>query len=106
MKRIFELSILCGSLAALWGVAQADYRPSQKQESASQDSSDRFNDAVDLSRFRKGNYEWDTQALIVSGLKALHEDQVLILNKLDQMQSRLERLERGSGSSSERGNGS
>ncbi len=93
MKRIFGLSILCGSLAALWGVARADYRPPQKQEAASQGSSDRFNDAVDLSRFRKGNYEWDTQALIVSGLTALHEDQVRILEQLDQIESRLKQLE-------------
>jgi len=86
MKGIFGLSILCGSLAALWGVAQADYQPPQKQE-------DRFNHAVDLSRFRKGNYEWDTQALIVSGLTALHEDQVRILEQLDQIESRLKQLE-------------
>ncbi len=86
MKGIFGLSILCGSLAALWGVAQADVRPPQKQE-------DRFSHAVDLSRFRKGNTEWDTQALIVSGLTALHEDQVRILEQLDQIESRLKQLE-------------
>jgi len=98
MKRIFGLGILCGSLAALGGAAQADLRQPPKEESSSKGSSDRFSDAVDLSRFRKGNYEWDTQTLIVSGLTALHEEHVRILNKLDKIESRLERVERSNGS--------
>ena len=104
MKRFLGLSILCGSLAALCGVAQAEYRSSSKQTATSQDSSDRFSDAVDLSRFRKGNAEWDTQELIVSGLTALHEENVRILERLDRIESQ---LRGGSGSSSsERNHGS
>ena len=103
MKKLLRLSILCGSLAALCGVAQAEYQPPPKEKAPLRDSSDRFSDAIDLSRFRKGNYEWDTQALIVSGLTALHEENVRILKKLDQIESR---LEGGSGSSSERSHGS
>ena len=97
MKRIFGFSILCASLAALCGVAQAEVR---------KDSPDRFSDAVDLSRFRKGNTEWDTQELIASGLTALHEENVRVLKKLDQIESRLDRLEGGSKSSAGGSHGS
>ena len=107
MKRILSLSLLVASLAAApCGVSQAEVRPPPKRQDSSEGSSDRFGDAVDLSRFRKGNYEWDTQALIVSGLTALHEEQLRILHQLNQIQSRLDRLDRRAGSSEGRGDGS
>ena len=56
-----------------------------------------FEEAVDLSRYRKGNLEWDTQELIASGMKALHEEQLRILEKLDRIESRLNELEKTRG---------
>ena len=53
-----------------------------------------FEEAVDLSRYRKGNLEWDTQELIAGGMKALHEEQLRILEKLDRIESRLNELEK------------
>ena len=103
MKQLFKVGLLCGSLAAFCGTAQAEYRSPSKEKEVSRDSSDRFSDAVNLSRFRKGNTEWDTQELIVSGLTALHEENVRILNRLDRIESR---LGAGSDSSSERNHGS
>ena len=98
MKRFVAISMVCSGLAAFAGAARAEYRPPPKQ-SDSGGSSDRFGEAVDLSRVRKGNLEWDTQQLIASGLTALHEEHLRILEKLDQMQARLERMERDSGTS-------
>lgn len=85
MRRLaFGFLVLCAVLGGLSSAARAE----EAEPTGS------FADSVDLSRFRKGNSGWDTQELIASGLTALHEENIRILNKLDQIQSRLERLEK------------
>ena len=87
VRRILGIGAICVccALAAFWGAARAE-QPSDRA----------FDEAVDLSRFRKGNLEWDTQELIASGLTALHEEHQRILLKLGEIQDRLSRLERDS----------
>ena len=92
MKRIGVIGMAC-VLAALCGVARAEYkRPSREPAPPAT-----FDEAVDPSRYRKGNSDWDTQELIASGLKALHEEQLRILEKLDRIESRLNELENSLG---------
>ena len=98
MKRILAFFVFGLGLAALGNAAQADYRTSAKGKEPPS-AGDEFRDAVDLSRYRKGNLEWDTQELIASGLTALHEEHQRILLRLDEIQDRLSRLERDSAES-------
>ena len=82
MKRtLMGMLIFSMALAALWGVALADY------------SRDNFERAVDLKRFRKGNLEWDTQELISSGMTALHQEHLQILEEIAQLKEAVKRLE-------------
>lgn len=91
MKRNVAIGLAACSLAALGGVARAEYR---KPSSEPAEPPATFEETVDLSRYRKGNLEWDTQELIASGMKALHEEQLRILKKLDRIESRLNELEK------------
>ena len=89
MKRMVRIGMVIGILAALCGVARAEYqRPSRAPAEPAT-----FDEAVDPSRYRKGHSDWDTQELIAGGLKALHEEQMRILEKLDRIESRLNELE-------------
>ena len=99
MKRFLGIGIAFFCFAALGGIARAEYKTPSREAVASGGS---FDEAVDPSRFRKGNLAWDTQELIASGLKALHEEQVRILDRLDRIQSRLDQLENKIGNLSER----
>ena len=81
-----KLKIVYTALAAVicagfWGVAQAAYDHSN------------FDEAVNLQRFRKGNPEWDTQELIASGLRALHQENMEILRELGDLRKKVEQLE-------------
>ncbi len=91
MKRRVVIGMVVCALAALGGVARAEYK---KPSSGPAESPARFEEAMDLSRYRKGNLEWDTQELIASGMKALHEEHLRILDKLDRIESRLNKLEK------------
>jgi hypothetical protein len=96
MRRwIIGIGVLSLGLAGLPGVARAQYRPSPRREEPPE--AETFDDAVSLKRFRKGNIGWDTQELIASGMKALHEEQLRILKKLDRIESRLNELEKSLG---------
>lgn len=96
MRRwMIGIGVLSLGLAGLPGAAQAQYRPSPRREEPPE--AERFDDAVNLKRFRKGNIGWDTQELIASGMKALHEEQLRILEKLDRIESRLNELEKSLG---------
>ena len=72
--------------------AQYQYRPAATTTDRSSSKEDGFDRAVDPARFRKGNFEWDTQELIKSGLTALHRDHVQILKDLAALQVEVERL--------------
>lgn len=86
------IGVAACALAALGGVAWAEYKKPSSSGPAERPAT--FEEAVDLSRYRKGNLEWDTQELIASGMKALHEEQLRILEKLDRIESRLNKLEK------------
>lgn len=102
MKRLIGVLVFCAALAEGAAPVAADYRPPPKQKEESWEEAGWFSEAVDLSRFRKGNADWDTQELIASGLTALHEEHVKILSKLDKIEARLERMERERGRELER----
>ena len=93
MKRIRVMGAAC-ALTALCGVARAEYRRPSRGPAAEPAT---FEEAVDLSRYRKGHSDWDTQELIAGGLKALHEEQLRILEKMDRIESRLNELEKSLG---------
>ena len=90
MKKIPAIGIACCVVAGLWGIARAEGGASRK----SAEPAETFDETVDPSRFRKGNPDWDTQNLIANGMKALHEEQIRILDKLGRIESRLEKLDR------------
>lgn len=86
------------ALAATGGLARAEYSSSRVGPAARDGGADEgeegdFNRVVDLQRFRKGNPEWDTQELIVSGLTALHKENQKILQELAEIKERIRRLE-------------
>lgn len=62
-----------GALVVAAGLTDAEAAPTEQ---------DRFERAVDLTRFRQGNYEWDTQEFVKSGFTALHEEHVQLLHEL------------------------
>jgi len=95
MKRWMMGMLIFGlTLTALWGVAQAQYRPPAAVKSESSSREDDFDRSVDLKRFRKGTPDWDTQELLASGLTALHREQVEILRELRELKSAVDRLEK------------
>ncbi len=90
-KGLFTFGLAGILLSILCAAALAEYRPSARQGKTSQQS-DSFRDAVDLERFRKGHEDWDTQALVASGLTALHEEHVQILRELEALRSEIKQL--------------
>ena len=77
----------------LVGVAGAEYdRPASEKNRIYSDNAG-FEEAVNLKKFRKGNPEWDTQELMVSGFSALHREQVQILKELAELRASVDRLE-------------
>ena len=90
--------------AALWGAsvclvlgtthAFAEYRSSNSKMSAGRSSSggSNFDDAVDVTRFRKGNPEWDSQQLMVSGMTALHQEHQEILKEIQEIKAAVRQL--------------
>ena len=84
------------ALATMGGTARAEYSrpdPPAAPDGGAEEGEDQFNRAVDLRRFRKGNYAWDTQELIASGFTALHRENREILRELEEIKSRITRLE-------------
>ena len=91
MKRTLMIGIGVCILATLGGPARAEYKRPTASKPAEPAGS--FDEAVDPARYRKGNSDWDTQELIAGGFRALHEEQLRILETLDRMESRLNELE-------------
>ena len=90
-----KIGIVGGLILAgfIGGPVNAEYErpPVGKSRSYSADAA--FEEAVDLKRFRKGNPDWDTQELVVSGMTALHQEHVQILKELAELKVSVERLE-------------
>lgn len=80
-------------MAAAPQIAQAQYRPPPRREAA-EEYDDSFDREISLDRFRRGNPDWDTQELVASGFNALHKEHQQILEKLDQLEERLLKMER------------
>ncbi len=77
------------------GVAQAEQRSSyNRTKNRSADQTDDFSQSVDLSRFRRGNIEWDTQELVASGFQALHRDHVKMMEQLEEIKAALKEIEK------------
>ncbi|MBI4228024.1 MAG: hypothetical protein HY600_07130 [Candidatus Omnitrophica bacterium] len=96
-----------GMLVAAAGldVAEAQYRPAPSQDEAAPPAPEegRFERAVELTRFRKGNYAWDTQELIQSGLTALHEEHEQLARDLASLRAEVAQLTATVRQSAERG---
>ena len=97
MKQWMKDAVLWGALVcAVFGTthACAEYRSSNSKMGTSRSSSggSNFDDAVDVTRFRKGNPEWDSQQLMVSGMTALHQEQQEILKELQEIKSAVRQL--------------
>ena len=96
-RRFLEMgmagAVFLGALCLVLGgsIAQAEYARSSSERSgySDQEGSDRI---IDLKRFRKGNYEWDTQEMISAGFNALHQENVKILNELGELKSQVAKL--------------
>ena len=88
------LALLGALVLAVSGTsrAEAEYRSPKTASGRSPSSNSNFDDAVDVARFRKGNPEWDSQELMVSGMKALHQEQQKILRELEELKSAVRQL--------------
>jgi hypothetical protein len=93
MKRSLVLAAAVIGLALVGNAAQAQYRPPPASREEVSSGGDGFDEAVSLKRFRKGNEDWDTQELVASGMKALHQEHVRILKELAEIKAALRELE-------------
>ena len=91
MKRLGILFFGAVLVLVCFSAAQAQYRPPPRREAPAREE-DFFGEAVDLERFRRSNGEWDTQALIASGLAALHQEHQRILKELSEIKTELRNL--------------
>lgn len=82
-------------LGLVCGRPQADTGRSAPKKSGAASEEKSFDEIVDLSRVRKGNFEWDTQKLIADGFSALHREHMRLLDELNDVKERLEALEEG-----------
>lgn len=86
MKRWLIGALVCGiTWTTFLGFAQAQYRPPAAKKTTSQQESSA--EVVDPARFRKGNFEWDTQEMIAAGFNALHRENVQILKELRELKA-------------------
>ena len=94
-RSIFRMVIVMLLSVGLFGVAQAARSYERTGSSGSGHASEEggFDESVDPANFRKGNFEWDTQELIASGFKALHQDNERILRELADLKASLRKLE-------------
>ena len=93
MKRWMIYGVMVGfTLIALGELALAQH-PRGPRGGEGETEADRFEDAVDLERFRSGtNFEWNTQQLVASGLTALHREHEKILKELEQLRKEVSQL--------------
>jgi len=87
MKRWIVGLLIFGWAAAVVELAVADYRSSPSSDRKKSGEADSFDQVVDLKKFRRGNYEWDTQELIKSGLTALHGEHLQILSEIRELRA-------------------
>ncbi len=95
MTRWILSAVLCAAItvaAAGYATAQYDYQPSASEKAHTASTSESFERAVDLSRFRKGNYEWDTQEYLRSGFLALHAEHLQLLKELAALRAEVQQL--------------
>ncbi|MBI3332565.1 MAG: hypothetical protein HYZ93_00540 [Candidatus Omnitrophica bacterium] len=93
MKRLWMgMMIFAVALVAGWGTAQAQYRPAPASRGQEVSSEEGFDEAVDLKRFRRGNFEWDTQELIASGFRALHQENLRIQRDLAELKRSVQEI--------------
>ena len=88
-----RLFLFFGSLLLMMAcptLAQAEYR--SRSTSGQAEDADSFEEAIDLRRFRKGNIAWDTQELIASGFKALHEEHLRLTQAVRALQTAVNEL--------------
>ena len=93
---IWSAALLGGLACAVFGTthANAEYPSSNSRKASTRGTSggSEFEDAVDVTQFRKGNPEWDSQQLMVSGMKALHQEHQEILKELEEIKSVMREL--------------
>jgi hypothetical protein len=93
MKGLYRSILAAGVIfLAASSAVFAQYRPPAAKREAVDDE-ESFERSVDLKRFRKGHYEWDTQEFIASGFTALHREHEQILKELREIKAALARAE-------------
>ena len=95
MRRWIMGAAFCAAITmTMAGVAAAEYgyASSSAEKARAASTTDSFDRAVDLSRFRKGNYEWDTQEYLRSGFTALHGEHLQLLKELAALRAEVARL--------------
>lgn len=95
MTRWILSAVLCAAITVVLvagATAQYDYPPSTSEKTRTASTTDSFERAVDLSRFRKGNYEWDTQEYLRSGFTALHAEHLQLLKEVAALRAGMEHL--------------
>ncbi len=100
--RILCRMLMAAAVAACFSPRSvfAEYDSSGKGRTAAQ-RSDGFDQAVDLDKFRKGNPDWDTQELIASGFREIHQENIKILQELRDLKSVVGGLQISRGSQTE-----
>ena len=93
-KTVWRVLARSGLVMFLMGTVGVPRWTWAQGEATVESAGDSFPQAVDLNRHRKGNPEWDTQELITSGLTALHEEHVQILEELRALKAETARLEK------------
>jgi len=95
MTRWIMSAVLCAAITVVVvcdATAQYDYQPSASEKARTSSTSESFERAVDLSRFRKGNYEWDTQEYLRSGFTALHGEHLQLLKEVAALRAEMEHV--------------
>ncbi len=84
---------MMGALVVLifLGISRGVALSAERRRGASKQ--DNFNSAVNLKKFRTGNPDWDTQELVSSGLTALHQEHLRILEELDKLRAQISDIE-------------
>ena len=91
MRRLLQAVTLGILFFSCGGISQAEYRkePSTRSNLTEEETSQGI---IDLKRYRKGNYEWDTQEMIAAGFNTLHRENQRILEELHALKTEIARL--------------
>ncbi len=83
---------LLAIVLSIGGIVQAQTYHARSMKKETVPEVDDFEQSVDLARFRRGNFEWDTQELVASGFKAVHRDSVQMAKRIEKLENQISEL--------------